>query len=529
MEYLWWFVPGATAPMLIALVATVHVLVSHYAVGGGIWLAFEATHAHRTKNAEYLGYLRQHAFFFTMITVVFGAITGVGIWWTIGLASPLATELLIRTFVFGWATEWVFFLVELTAAFLFLYRWGKVSTRTHLAYGWIYAFSAWASLVIITGVTAFMLDPGRWIQATSAGTGEPHFWLAFFNPQFLPQTVYRTGMALMLTSAYIAFHASLFLQKPEKADLRKQVLRRDVWFLGVGLFLVLAGGVWAFFALPELARMTMLRAAMAQILTVLGVGGLFALAAVGAALAWKPQWASPLAGVLMLGMAFAVLAAGEFVREAIRKPYVVMGVVQGNQMHVNNVEKTREAGLLESGTWTKKWVLEKFPAVGTEDGKLDLTRLTSEEDKLAVGKAIFMHHCNDCHDIGCGYVGVKALATMKTREGLLQFIKNLNDMVYYMPPWCGNDVEAELLTDYLMKTADAYPQIVPPQAVATEQPAERKAPASETGAASETAPAEAAPVEAAPAEAVPTEAAPVETDLPALEAPESEPVTTPAN
>ena len=41
MHYPWWYVPHLTAPMLIAVIATVHVLVSHYAVGGGLFLAVE--------------------------------------------------------------------------------------------------------------------------------------------------------------------------------------------------------------------------------------------------------------------------------------------------------------------------------------------------------------------------------------------------------------------------------------------------------------------------------------------------------
>ena len=115
MDYLWWYVPIATAPMLIAFIATVHVFVSHYAVGGGIFLAAETQWAHKQENQKYLDYLKKHAKFFVLLTVVFGAITGVGIWWTIALASPLATETLIRTFVFGWGTEWVFFVLELAA------------------------------------------------------------------------------------------------------------------------------------------------------------------------------------------------------------------------------------------------------------------------------------------------------------------------------------------------------------------------------------------------------------------------------
>ena len=103
MHYPWWYVPVLTSPMLIAGISVLHVLVSHYAVGGGLFLAVETAHAYRTENRPYLDYLRRHAQFFVLLTVVLGAITGVGIWWTIGLASPLATAVLIKTFVFGWA------------------------------------------------------------------------------------------------------------------------------------------------------------------------------------------------------------------------------------------------------------------------------------------------------------------------------------------------------------------------------------------------------------------------------------------
>ena len=46
----------------------------------------------------------------------FGTVSGVGIWFAIGLTHPEATSTLIHNFVFGWAMEWVFFLVELFGA-----------------------------------------------------------------------------------------------------------------------------------------------------------------------------------------------------------------------------------------------------------------------------------------------------------------------------------------------------------------------------------------------------------------------------
>ena len=73
MHYPWWYIPHVTAPMLIAVIAVVHILVSHYAVGGGLFLALETTHAMRTQDRRYRDYLHGHARFFVLLTVAFGA------------------------------------------------------------------------------------------------------------------------------------------------------------------------------------------------------------------------------------------------------------------------------------------------------------------------------------------------------------------------------------------------------------------------------------------------------------------------
>src|SRR3989442_3967403 len=129
MHYPFWFVPGVTSPMLMAVIAVLHIFVSLYAVGGGIFLARETASASRTNNHKYLDSLHGHAWFFILVTVVYGAITGVGIWWTIGLASPLPTEMLIHTFVFAWAMEYVFFILEIVSAFIFYYAWGRLTPK----------------------------------------------------------------------------------------------------------------------------------------------------------------------------------------------------------------------------------------------------------------------------------------------------------------------------------------------------------------------------------------------------------------
>jgi len=82
--------------------------------------------AYAQQSDELLGYLKRHARFFLLLTMVLGGITGVGIWFTIALLNPAATSSLIHTFVFAWATEWVCFVGEIIALFIYYYTFGKM-------------------------------------------------------------------------------------------------------------------------------------------------------------------------------------------------------------------------------------------------------------------------------------------------------------------------------------------------------------------------------------------------------------------
>jgi len=90
---------GFPGGLLIAAVAVLHVFISHFAVGGGAYLVLTERRAYARNDSEMLGYVRHHSKFFVLLTVVLGAVTGVGIWFTIGLVSTEATSSLIHTFV----------------------------------------------------------------------------------------------------------------------------------------------------------------------------------------------------------------------------------------------------------------------------------------------------------------------------------------------------------------------------------------------------------------------------------------------
>ncbi len=479
MHYPWWYVPVITSPMLIAAIAVLHVLVAHYAVGGGFFLALETTYAYRTNDREYLAYLRKHAQFFILLTVVFGAITGVGIWWTIGLASPLATELLIRTFVFGWATEWVFFVLEITAAFVFFYYWGRLQPRTHIAMGWIYAWAAWISLVLITGITAFMLHPGDWLQKRT-------FWAGFFNPQFIPQMLARTGGAFLLSSLYVYLHASITCTSERLTNLVEQRSTRPAL---LGAVLILVGGAGWYINLPDSAVEAMFSASALNVfvgLIFVATGLVFVLLYLGPFR--NPGWIrSPGFAVALLALGMIGFGTSEFIREAVRKPYVVYNVVFGNQVYAeqSELQRLRDGGYLEGGVWTRQYVRHNFPQVvvgamqqegGSSGGHIDRQRLLElpPEDRVKLGGVLFQYHCNDCHAIARGgYSAAGPLIQGWSRAMVRDLIDNLHTARFVMPPWCGTPEEAELLADYLMSIAPPRPAGMEP--APTMQPAQRQA------------------------------------------------------
>lgn len=461
MHYPWWYVPHLTAPMLIAVISVVHVLVSHYAVGGGLFLAAETSHAYQTGNREYLDYLKRHARFFILLTVAFGAITGVAIWWTIGLASPLATEVLIRTFVFGWAIEWVFFVIELVAAFIFYYFWGKLPEKTHIRIGWIYAAAAWISLLLITGITAFMLNPGAWIE-------NRNFWVGLFNPQLVPQVIARTGGALLLSSLYVYLHAALTIKD---ASLRNLIASRSARPALLGAILIAVGGLLWHHFLPESAQAVLAAAAPLNIFMAL----IFALTAIVFALLYlgpyrNPGWLTTgFAGSLFL-FGVAAFSTGEFVREAVRKPYIVYNVVLGNQIYPEEVRPMRQQGYLESGVWTKAYVVAKHGDDGriVADGKIDERALLDlpAKDRVALGEVLFQYHCNDCHAARDGYSAAGRLLQGRPREMTRSLIEHLERAHFFMPPWAGTPEEADLITDYLESIAPARPAGMAPDLMA---------------------------------------------------------------
>jgi hypothetical protein len=72
------------------------------------------------------------------------------------------------------------------------------------------------------------------------------------------------------------------------------------------------------------------------------------------------------------------------VREAIRKPYIVYGVVMSNQIYADEIPQLRENGYLEGGPWTSAYIAEHFPQAVDAQGTIDEAALLALDPKERV-------------------------------------------------------------------------------------------------------------------------------------------------
>jgi len=442
MDFPVWYVPYLTAPLLIPLIAVPHVIVAQFAVGGGFLLADLTRRAYGANDLAILAYLRGLTRTFVLITIVFGAVTGVGIWWTIGLTSPETTSALIHIFVFGWAAEWAVFVLELAAAFVFYYFWGRLEPREHVIVGWMYAAAAWVSLVLITGITAFMLTTGGW-------TPEKSFLTAFFNPSFAPQVLLRTGGSLAIAALGIGVHLSF--QKDHGLDKDLIIRWMSRWALA-GVILILVGGAWYLAVMPDHARLNLIRAPI--LLAMTGIN-FFVTLLVTAALTWGhmvgSRWITPPAAVLLFFAGAAAITTGEFVREGTRKPYRIDRYIFSPGIRASDVTDVQRSGLIRRAPWLQHY-LDRELSPGASLRAADLP----PAGRVEVGKSIFRYHCSSCH-AEWGYNGIVPILRPWTPELIRDTVRNLHRANPAMPPWMGNENEREALAAYLMQLSQGRP------------------------------------------------------------------------
>jgi hypothetical protein len=421
MNYPIWDLTGIGGGTLIALIAVLHVYVSHLAVGGGLFLWLTDLKATRDNDPNLLEYVRRHTWFFLLLSMVFGGLSGVGIWFVIALVSPAATSELIHTFVFGWAIEWVFFVGEIAALLIYHYRFDAMKQGDRQKVAFMYFLFAWLSMVIINGILSFMLTPGAWLT-----TGA--FWDGFFNPTYFPSLAFRSAAAVMIAGIFGLVTA---------VATRNEVLRRKLigynlkWLLYPLLALILTAW-WYYTALPADIRLRtfMLNPQtlpMVQLLLGASVGVfLLGLLFLGR---FSLSVQRVTAGVLVL-IGLGWMGGFEYTRELSRKPYVI-----GNFMYITSITRDDvpmldRDGILAHARWSSIHAVD--PA-----------------KKVEAGREVFRLQCQSCHTIHGFRNDIARRIEGFTYLGIQSQLAGLGRVQSYMPPFVGTAAEKEALAVYL--------------------------------------------------------------------------------
>lgn len=446
MNYPFWFVPYLGSGWVIGIIAIFHVMISQFAVGGGLYLPMAERKALRTKNPEvraaWLKQLASHSRFFLIVTGVFGTVSGVGIWFAIGLTQPEATSTLIHNFVFGWAMEWVFFLVELATVAVYYYTWNRIDEKLHLTVGWVYAGASAATLIIINGILAFMLTPGAaWLSVAGTGHEASKFWNAFFNPTYWPSLFLRACVCCALAGVWALITASR-IDGDKQPALKTGLVQWSVKWLVPSFVATPFLLMWYLWMVPESQRALLtlgidtIGSGTFSIITRIALIIVITSATI-VGVAYYLAFRNPLDFNLSHAMSLLLLAliatgAGEYSREMLRKPYVIGHWMYSNGVRVPYVSRINQEGYLAHTNWI--W--------------------NNSASSYSRGEAIFRGECGSCHTLS-GYRPLRKLLAGRDAANIQNFVQMLNDYKpdspyrKFMPPMVGTKQDVADLANYL--------------------------------------------------------------------------------
>jgi cytochrome bd-type quinol oxidase subunit 1/mono/diheme cytochrome c family protein len=463
MNYPVWEVPVIGSQLVIAIIAVFHVLVSHFAVGGGFYLPMVEALARERGDRAWRDVVKKHSKFFLVFTAVFGTITGVGIWFSIGLANPEATSTLIHYFVFGWAMEWVVFLIELTTIAVYYYTWDRIPDKLHLLVGWLYAIAAWLTLVIINGILCFMLTPGdTWVGVAGSGQETHSFWSAFFNPTYWPSLVIRTLFCLCLAGCFALLTASR-IDGEKKPLLKTDLIRWSVrWLMPIFILLPFAGA-WYLWQVPAVQR-HLLELGFATIgpgaFSIVTRMGLVFILSFGTLLAivYLLAYRNPLdfklgAAIVIILLMQAAIASTEMTREMLRKPFVIARHMYSNGVRLSQVGKFNAEGYLTRSAIVRAEDKQAWAALDAA-GAAATNAPNYHAQMLTRGQLMFRGQCLACHTVD-GYRSMRDFLATRDHKGIANILTMLHehkpDSAYsvFMPPLVGTSNEIAALNLYL--------------------------------------------------------------------------------
>jgi len=479
MDYPIWNVPYFGGAMVIASIAIVHVFIAQFAVGAGIFNACTETFALRRADEPLRSFLRDNSRLIILLPFIIGVVSGVGMWFAVSLVSPETTATLVHLLLWAWAIEGVLFLVQIIAGYVYYFSWDWIGPGWHCLIGWIYALAAAASLVVMNGIVNFMITPGEALDSTVTPM-KFNFWAGLFNPSYWPSLSLRAigSLALAALFAMVLVNA----RKSYSVSQRERVIRLAGRFL-LPLVLAIPAGVWYLLCCPRQSLTYLAGGAIAMAL-------LFAFSLVTsfllgcysyAAIIVRKRPVSLETAVLLLVLAFIATGASEFVREGLRKPYLIWDHIYSNgirksQLAVIREELDQQNVLMDEATlgglggqaveFPRDTVLQ-FCRWAIKPNQAEAVLTISDEAFLAFDTDIFVNklretlagkvvrgrwiyeaHCLRCHCID-GYNAIRPIVSNWSPQMTRRALDDLERIRLFMPPFVGSPSDAEDLAWYM--------------------------------------------------------------------------------
>jgi len=433
--------------MLIALIATIHALINHSLAVGFVplvvWLENKGvinSGSHEVTDLKWDKMVYRMMWTAFIITTTIGAMTGVGIWFSVSLVSPNSIASLIRVFYFAWFVEWTVFVTEVVLIMIYFLTWKKANSSIkaktrHIKFGWYLSLFSWITMAIIVSILGFMMDPGNWLKEKSLLNG-------FDNPLYLPQLLYRTPLAMVLGGCFGLFLSAIFTKKGEPNRL---IVFRSIskWIL-LWLPFAIAGAIYYYHFIPT-ANLANLSVAIGtqsfqdwydvMWKVILGASSIILITAMIGI--WKPKLLHASLITITLILALGFMGLFERVREFIRKPYIISGYMYSNLLREQDYPLYKRDGVLKWATYTS-------------------TPKVTEKNKVEAGRNVFMLTCSRCHTTQ----GVNSIVSVFermysskgkpfNRESMETYINNLHSAREFMPPFPGNQAEVKALVSYI--------------------------------------------------------------------------------
>ncbi len=377
-----WYEPGIGSGWVIGIIATVHVLFSHTAVGAAVLFAFMAYWSVKFNKPELIDFIKKYGMFLLVFSYVLGSITGPGIWYSTTVGSPRGISALIHNFVWKWATEWVFFVIEVVGVYMMVYLAGKLEPRTYLKLAVIFGLTSFATMLSIVGILSFMMEPGRPEWASEGG-----YLLGFFGDNTMSQLFIRTAFMLTMTAVVGGIIAAGLKDAVFKVWMARRLAVVGIVsaIIGVSLY------PWYVSTLPDQAHLVMEnRIDNRYVIAIFTV--LFTTIAYFVFTFLKPRLlTASVASVATVLLLVLGLWPGETIRESARKPYVA-----GEYLYSNQVIGKDVPGM---GVRSEIPVLEKVGFTHATVFWPERQREITIDNAHEVGRTLALTACSNCHSL----------------------------------------------------------------------------------------------------------------------------------